>query len=130
MPSQGDLPVVQRAQVNREQDSLTSGAILPSKGDQNINEPTSNESTDKEQQITKKKRTMRSLKDSPYELIFYSWYRNDRTSIFRDILTEFGIKNNIDRFVKTLFAAAEIIRHLEQVAITFLGIIRNIVKIT
>ena len=40
LPSQGDLSVVQRAQVNREQDSLRPGAILSSKGSQNINEPT------------------------------------------------------------------------------------------
>ena len=50
----------------------------------------------------KKKRTLSSLKDY------------DDTSIFRDILTEFRIKNNLDRIIKLLYAAAEIIRYLDQ----------------
>ena len=114
MPSQGDLYVVQKTQVNREQDSLRPGAVLPLKGDQNTYEPISNDSAKKEEQIPRKKRTLKSLRDFPYESIYYSWYRNDRTSIFRDILTKFDVKNNIDHFVKTLFTAAEIIRHLHQ----------------
>ena len=60
-----------------------------------------------------KKRTLRSLKDFPLEPIFFSWYR-DNKCIFREILTEIGIKNNVDRFVKILYAAAEIIRYLDQ----------------
>ena len=100
LPSQGDLFVTQGAQVNREQDSLTPGAVLPSKGDQNINEPTSNDSAKQEQQISKQKRTLRSLKDFRFEPIYFSWYRNNNSSVFREILTEFGIKDNADRFRK------------------------------
>ena len=55
MTSQGDLYAVQRAQVNREQDFLRPGAILPSKRDENINEPTSNDSEKKELQMPKKR---------------------------------------------------------------------------
>ena len=90
------------------------GAVLPPKGDQNINEPTSNDPTSKGQQIPKQKITLKSLKDFRLEPIFFSWYRYDNKSIFREILTEFGIKNNVDRFVKILYAAAEIIRYLDQ----------------
>ena len=54
------------------------------------------------------------MKDFRLEPIFFSWYRYDNKSIFREILTEFGIKNNVDRFVKILYAAAEIIRYLDQ----------------
>ena len=61
-----------------------------------------------------KKRTLRSLKDFPLEPIFFSWYRCNNKCIFREILTEIGIKNNVDRFVKILYAAAEIIRYLDQ----------------
>ena len=49
LPSRGDLSVAQGAQVNQEQDSRRPGAVLPSKGDQNKHEPTSNEFTSKEQ---------------------------------------------------------------------------------
>ena len=102
------------AQVNREQDSLRPGADLPSNGDQNINESTSNGYAKKEKQIPKQKRTLRSLKDFRLEPIFFSWYRDDKNSLFRVILTEFGIKNDVDRFIKLLYSAAEIIRHLDQ----------------
>ena len=54
LPSQGDLSVVQRTQVNREQDSLRPGAVLPSKGDQNTNEPTLNDSAKKKNRYQKK----------------------------------------------------------------------------
>ena len=52
------------------------------------------------------------MRNFPYEPIFYSWYRDRNNSIFK-ILIEFGIKNNLNRFVKLLFATAEIIRHLD-----------------
>ena len=68
MPSQEDLSVDHRAQVNPEPISLRSGSNLPLKGDQNINEPVSIDSVKKEQQIPKKK-ILRSLRNLPYELI-------------------------------------------------------------
>ena len=54
LPSQGSLSVAREAQVNQGQDSRRPGAVLPSKRDQNIQETTSNESTNKEQQIKKR----------------------------------------------------------------------------
>ena len=68
----------------------------------------------KSNQITKKKRTLKSLKDFPLEPIFFKWNRCDSSSIFREILTEFGIKNNIDLFENILYAVGEIIRYLDQ----------------
>ena len=83
--SRENLSVALGVQANREQDSPKPGAVLPSKGDQNVNEPTSNDSTNKEQQIPKQKRTLKSLKDFRLEPIFFSWYRYDNKSIFREI---------------------------------------------
>ena len=51
------------------------------------------------------------MRNFPYEPIFYSWYRDENNSIFEKILIEFSIKNNLNRFVKLLFAAAETIRY-------------------
>ena len=68
LPSQEDLSVDQRSQVNPEPISLGPGSNLPLKGDQNINEPVSIDSVKKEQQIPKKK-ILRSLRNFPYELI-------------------------------------------------------------
>ena len=108
LPSRGDLSVAQGAQVNQEQDSRTPGAVLPLKGDQNKHEPTSNDSAKKEEQVPMNKITLKSLRDFPLEPIYFKWYSYDSSSIFREILTEFGIKNNVDRFVNILYAAAEL----------------------
>ena len=107
MLSQEDLSDAQRARVNPEPTYPESN--LPLKGDQNINEPASIDSIKKEQQIPKKK-ILRSLRNFPYKLIYYSWYRDNDGDIFKQILSEFGIKDNLTRFVKLLPAAAEIIR--------------------
>ena len=104
----GDLSVAQGAQVNQEQDSRTPGAVLPLKGDQNKHEPTSNDSAKKEEQVPMNKVTLKSLRDFPLEPIYFKWYSYDSSSIFREILTEFGIKNNVDRFANILYAAAEL----------------------
>ena len=107
------LTVAQGARVNQEQDARKTGAVLPSKGDQNINKPTPTDSAKTEQQLPKNKITLSSLRDFSLEPIFSRWYRYDSSSIFRKILTEFGIKINIDGFVKKLYSAAEIIDTLE-----------------
>ena len=62
----------------------------------------------KEQQIPKKK-ILRPLRNFPYELIYYSWYRDYDGNIFKQILSGFGIKNILTRLMKLLFVAAEII---------------------
>ena len=46
----------------------------------------------------------------PYELIYYSWYLDNDGNIFKQILSEFGIKSNLTCLVKFLFVSAEIIR--------------------
>ena len=104
------------------------GAVLPSKGDQNINEPTSNDSAKQEQQISKQKRTLRSLKDFRFEPIYFSWYRNNSSSIFREILTEFGINDNADRLVKLSYATTEIIRYLNQSETALENRLRDFIK--
>ena len=124
LPSQGGMSVAQKARVNPGPISLGSESNLPLKRYQNINEPASNDSAKNEQQIPKKK-IMRSLRDFPYELIYYSWYRDENNRIFRKILIEFGIKNIHNRFVKLLFAAAEIIRHLDPDERNFLHMINR-----
>ena len=96
LPSREDLSVVQRSWVNPEPNSWGLQSNLPLKGDQNINEPASNESVKKEQQLPNKK-NLRSLKDFLSDLIYYSWYREDHNNIFKNILNEFGITNNLTR---------------------------------
>ena len=96
LPSREDLSVVQRSWVNPEPNSWGLQSNLPLKGDQNINEPASIESVKKEQQLPNKK-NLRSLKDFLSDLIYYSWYREDHNNIFKNILNEFGITNNLTR---------------------------------
>ena len=56
LPSQVDLSVGKRFQVNREQRfSLEPGTNLPLKGDQNISETASNDSTKKKNNYQKRK---------------------------------------------------------------------------
>ena len=59
-----DLSVAQRAGINPEPISLRPESHLPLKGDQNIIEPTSTESVEKEQQLPKKK-ILKSLRNFP-----------------------------------------------------------------
>ena len=113
LPSQGNLSVVEEAQVNQGQGSQKPGTVLPWTGDQTIKKPTSTDSAKTEQQVSKSKRTLKSLRDFPLPEIFHKWYRDDSSSVFRKALTDFGIKNNIDGFVKILYAAAELIRNLD-----------------
>lgn len=70
-PSQEDLSVIQRVQVNPEPNSLGIESNLPLKGNQNINEPASNDSVKKGQLVSKRK-ILKSLRNFPYELINYS----------------------------------------------------------
>ena len=81
LPSQEDLPVVQRAQANPEPNSVGPESNLFLKGDQNINEPASDDSVKKEQQLPKKK-ILRSLRNFLYEPTCYSWYREDNNIIY------------------------------------------------
>ena len=73
LPSQEDLSVDQRAQVNPEPISLGPGSNLQLKGDQNINEPVSIDSVKKEQQKEQRdlteKRFLNNLNHFYYEYI-------------------------------------------------------------
>ena len=109
LPSRENLSVVQKVQVNKEQGSQKPGTVTPSKGDQTIKKPTPTSSAKTEKQVPKNKRTLKSLRDFPLPDIFPKWYRDNSTSIFRQALTDFGIKNNIDGFVEVVHAAAELI---------------------
>ena len=102
-----DLPSQEYLSVDQKAISLGPELNLPLKGDQIVNELVSIDSVKKEQQIPKKK-ILRSLTNFPYELIYYSWYRDNDGNIFKQILSEFGIKNILTRSVKLLFVAAEI----------------------
>ena len=124
MPFQEELSVDQRAQVNPEPISPGAGSNLPLKRDQNVNEPVSIDSVKKEQQIPKKK-ILRSLRNFPYELIYYSLYRDNDGNILKQILSEFGIKNNLTSLVKLLFVAAEIIRIRDLGVKRFLNNLNN-----
>ena len=124
LPSQEYLSDDQRAQVNPEPISLGPGSNLPLKGDQNINEPVSIDSIKKKQQIPKNK-FLRSLRNFPYELIYHSWYRDNDRNIFKQILSEFGIKNILTHSVKLLLVAAEIIRDRDLEEKRFLNIVNH-----
>ena len=112
LPSRENLSVVQKVQVNKEQGSQKPGTVTPSKGDQTIKKPTPTSSAKTEKQVPKNKRTLKSLRDFPLPDIFPKWYRDNSTSIFRQALTDFGIKNNIDGFVEVVHAAAGLMHDL------------------
>ena len=120
LPSRENLSVVREVQVNQKQDSQKPGtaskepgAVSPSKGNQVKKKATPSNSQKAEKQISKKKRTLKSLRDFPLPEIFPKWYRDSSSSIFRQALTEFGIKNNIDGFAVVVHAAADLIHDLD-----------------
>ena len=100
MPSREDLFVAQGAQFNQGQGSQRPGTVLPPKGDQTINKPTSTDSAKTEQQLSKNKSTLKSWRDFPLQEIFPKWYRDDSSSVFTKTLTEFGIKNKLMALLK------------------------------
>ena len=112
LPSPENLSVVQEAKFNQEQGSQKPGTVTPLKGDQTIKKPTPTSSAKTEKQLSKNKRTLKSLPDFPLPEIFPRWYRDNSTSVFRQALTGFGIKNNIDGFVEVVHAAAGLIHDL------------------
>ena len=56
---------------------------------------------------------MKSFRDFPLPEIFPKWCCDNSSSVFRQALTDFGIKNNIDGFVEVVHAAAGLIHDLE-----------------
>ena len=118
LPSRENLSVVQGAQASQGQGSQKPRTVPPSKGDQTIEEPTSNNSTETMQQVSqnkKPKKPLKSLKDFLLDPIFFKWYRDDNDNIFRKMLAELGLKDDkgdIERLVKLLCIVAEIICEL------------------
>ena len=83
------------------------------KGNQKANETASNKSVNNQQSVRKKK-VLRSLRDYLYKLIYSSWYCNENSNIIKLILNELDVKTNYTYVLKLLFAAAEILRKLDQ----------------
>ena len=114
------MSAAQEAQANQKQDSQKPGAaskepetVSPPKENQVKKKSTPSNSEKTEKQAPKKKRTLKSLRDFPLPEIFPKWYRDLETSIFRQALTEFGIKNNIDGFAIVIHTAADLIHNLD-----------------
>ena len=119
-PPQENLSAAQEAQANQKQDSQKPGAaskepetVSPPKENQVKKKSTPSNSEKTEKQAPKKKRTLKSLRDFSLPEIFPKWYRDLETSIFRQALTEFGIKNNIDGFAIVIHTAADLIHNLD-----------------
>ena len=115
-----NFPAAQEAQANQKQDSQKPGAaskepetVSPSKENQIKKKATPSNTEETEKQAPKKKRTLKSLRDFPLPEFFPKWYRDLETSIFRQALTEFGIKNNIDGLVIVIHSAADLIHNLD-----------------
>ena len=113
LPSREELSVARGAQASKEQNSQKPGTVKPSKGDQTIKKSTPTSSAKTEKQVSKNKRTLKSLMDFPLPQIFPKWYRDTSTSVFRQALTDFGMKNNIDGFAQVAHAAAGLIHDLD-----------------
>ena len=84
LPSRENLSVVQEAQVNQRQDSQKPRTVSPSKGNQTIKKTTPTNSTKTEKQVSKKKRTLKSLRDFPLQEIFPKWYRGNSSIVYSD----------------------------------------------
>ena len=103
--------MTQKAQVNLEPTSSRElEANLPLKRNQKTKEPASNLN----EQPVHKKKVLRALRDFLYEPIYSSWYCNENSNIIKLILNKLGFKTNYTYVLKLLFAAAEIIRRLDQ----------------
>ena len=120
LPPRENFPAAQEAQANQKQDSQKPGAaskepetVSPSKENQIKKKATPSNTEKTEKQAPKKKRTLKSLRDFPLPEFFPKWYRDLETSIFRQALTEFGIKNNIDGLVIVIHTAADLIHNLD-----------------
>ena len=123
--SRENLSVVQEARTNQKEDSQKPGAaskepgtVSPSKENQVKKKTTPSNSEKPEKQVSqnkKPKKPLKSLKDFPFEAIYFSWYREENNNIFRKTIADLDIKGDkgdIDHLVKILGIAADIIREL------------------
>ena len=110
LPSQKSLPVAQTAQPNTEPASPPheSRSNLPLKENPKENQASSSESKNK-RSVRKKSKTLKSLRNFPYDPIFKRWYRNENTNIFPGVLDDLGVKKDKTKIVALLAYAAELI---------------------
>ena len=125
LPSRENLSVVQEAQVNQKQDSQKpraaskeSGTVSSSKENQVKKKATPSDSEKPEKQVSqdnKPKKPLKSLKDFPFDEIYFKSYREENDNVFRKAIADLGIKcdkGDIDHLVKIIGIAADIIREL------------------
>ena len=110
LPSQESLPVAQTAQPNAEPASPPheSRSNLPLKENPKENQASSSESKNK-RSVRKKSKTLKSLRNFPYDPIFKRWYRNENTNIFPGVLDDLGVKKNKTKIVALLAYTVELI---------------------
>ena len=119
LPSRENLSAVQGAQVNQGQDSQKPRTASPLKGNQTEKKTTPTNSAETEKQDVKPKKPLNSLKDFPFDPIYWSWYDREKESnnIFRTTIADLGLKGdkvNLKQLVDILGIAADIIRELHR----------------
>ena len=117
LPSRENLSAVQGAQVNQRQDSQKPTATSPFKGNQTEKKTTPTNSAKTEKQNVKPKKPLNSLKDFPFDPIYWCWYGQvkEDDNIFRKAIVDLGLKGdkvNLKQLVDILGIAADIIREL------------------
>ena len=119
LPSREDLSAVQGAQVNLGQDSEKPRTVSPLKGNQTEKKTTPTNSAQTEKQNVKPKKPLNSLKDFPYNPIYWCWYgkKKENENIFTKTIVDLGLKgdkDNLTQLVDLLGIAADIIRDLSR----------------
>ena len=119
LPSREDLSAVQGAQVNLGQDSQKPRTVSPLKGNQTEKKTTPTNSAQTEKQNVKPKKPLNSLKDFPYNPIYWCWYgkKKENENIFTKTIVDLGLKgdkDNLTQLVDLLGIAADIIRDLSR----------------
>ena len=131
LPSRENLSVVQGPQVNQEHDSQKPRTVRPSEENQTKKKTTPISSEKTEEQVSQNKKPekpLKSLMDFPLEQIFNIWYRDKDNNIFRTVIADLGIKgdkDDIERLVKILGIAADVISEVRHQFHTYLRIRYN-----
>ena len=96
MFSRENLSAVQGAQVNQEQDSQKPRTASPLKGNQTEKKTTPTNSAGTEKHDVKPNKPLNSLKDFPFDPIYWSWYgrENESNNIFRTTIADLGLKGD------------------------------------
>ena len=113
--SRESVSIVQGAQVNQMQGSQKPRTVSPLKGNQTEKKTTPTNSAKTEKQDVKPKKSLKSLKDFPLDLIYWKWYCDENDNIFKTTIADLGLKGDKvyrKRLVVILGIAADIIREL------------------